>query len=59
MRVALLDDAGAVESVGVITARAVVLATGGYGQMFASTSNPPAVTGDGLALAMRAGLVGP
>ena len=29
---------------------------GGYGQVFASTSNPPAVTGDGVALAMRAGL---
>ncbi len=56
VRVARLDDAGAVESVGVVRARAVVLATGGYGQVFASTSNPPAVTGDGLALAMRAGL---
>ena len=33
-----------------------MLATGGYGQVFASTSNPPAVTGDGLALALRAGL---
>ena len=43
-------------SVGIVTARAVVLATGGYGQVFASTSNPPAVTGDGLALALRAGL---
>jgi L-aspartate oxidase len=42
--------------VGIVTARAVVLATGGYGQVFASTSNPPAVTGDGLALALRAGL---
>ena len=56
VRVARLDEAGAVDSVGVITARAVVVATGGYGQIFASTSNPPAVTGDGLALAMRAGL---
>ena len=56
IRVAMLDEWGAVESVGVVTARAVVLATGGYGQVFASTSNPPAVTGDGLALAMRAGL---
>ena len=42
--------------VGVVTARAVVLATGGYGQVFASTSNPPAVTGDGVAMALRAGL---
>ena len=41
---------------GSCTARAVVIATGGYGQVFASTSNPPAVTGDGLALALRAGL---
>ncbi|MDW3216665.1 MAG: L-aspartate oxidase [Ilumatobacteraceae bacterium] len=56
VRVAELDATGAVESVGVITARAVVIATGGYGQVFASTSNPPAVTGDGLALALRAGL---
>ncbi|CAN5845451.1 L-aspartate oxidase [soil metagenome] len=54
--VGMLDGAGEVESVGVVTARAVVLATGGYGQVFASTSNPPAVTGDGLALALRAGL---
>jgi L-aspartate oxidase len=34
----------------------VIIATGGYGQVFASTSNPPAVTGDGTALALRAGL---
>ncbi|NDD86885.1 MAG: FAD-binding protein, partial [Actinobacteria bacterium] len=44
-------------SVGIVTARAVVVATGGYGQVFASTSNPAAVTGDGHALALRAGLV--
>jgi L-aspartate oxidase len=55
VRVARIDDEGRVRSVGVITARAVVVATGGYGQVFASTSNPPAVTGDGLALALRAG----
>ena len=54
--VAVLDPAGTAESVGTITARAVVLATGGFGQVFASTSNPPAVTGDGIALALRAGL---
>src|SRR5690606_8370735 len=56
VRIAILDDAGDVSSVGVVTARAVVLASGGYGQVFASTSNPPAVTGDGAALALRAGL---
>lgn len=54
--VAMLDDEGRVESVGVVWARATVLATGGYGQVFASTSNPPAVTGDGVAMALRAGL---
>jgi L-aspartate oxidase len=54
--VATLGPDGAIESVGVVTARAVVLATGGYGQIFASTSNPPAVTGDGSAIALRAGL---
>ena len=56
VRVAMLDEHGGVESVGEIRARAVVIATGGYGQVFASTSNPPAVTGDGVALALRAGL---
>jgi L-aspartate oxidase len=56
VRIARIDSAGNVVSVGTVTARAVVLATGGYGQVFASTSNPPAVTGDGLALALRAGL---
>jgi L-aspartate oxidase len=56
VRIARIDSEGHVVSVGIVTARAVVLATGGYGQVFASTSNPPAVTGDGLALALRAGL---
>jgi L-aspartate oxidase len=56
VRIARIDEHGAIVSVGIVSARAVVLATGGYGQVFASTSNPPAVTGDGLALALRAGL---
>lgn len=36
-------------------ARAVVLATGGGGQLFYPTTNPPASTGDGVAMAWRAG----
>lgn len=57
VRVARIDENGLPLSVGIVTARAVVLATGGYGQVFASTSNPPAVTGDGLAAALRVGAV--
>ncbi|MEN9216237.1 MAG: L-aspartate oxidase [Gloeomargarita sp. HHBFW_bins_162] len=34
---------------------AVVLATGGGGQLFHPTTNPPASTGDGVAMAWRAG----
>ena len=56
VRIAVLGPQGDVVSVGIVTARAVVVATGGYGQVFASTSNPAAVTGDGHALALRAGL---
>jgi L-aspartate oxidase len=36
-------------------ARAVVLATGGIGQLFRYTTNPPESTADGLAIAARAG----
>ncbi|MDR1692393.1 MAG: FAD-dependent oxidoreductase, partial [Oscillospiraceae bacterium] len=39
----------------VITARFVVLAAGGLGQIYSSSTNPPAATGDGFALAMKAG----
>jgi L-aspartate oxidase len=38
-------------------ARAVVLASGGAGQLFAETTNPPLSTGDGIAAALRAGAV--
>ncbi|WP_116205756.1 L-aspartate oxidase [Amycolatopsis circi] len=40
---------------GVVRASAVVLASGGFGQLYQATSNPEIATGDGLALALRAG----
>ncbi len=46
---------GTDDGVGAILARAVVLATGGMGQVYASTTNPAVSTGDGVALALRAG----
>jgi L-aspartate oxidase len=65
---ALTDDRGSVGGVlvgladgngtlraGTVRAHAVVLATGGFGQAYATTTNPAGVTGDGLALAARAG----
>src|SRR4051794_21223180 len=48
---------GSEDGVGAVLARAVVLATGGMGQVFASTTNPAVSTGDGVALALRAGAV--
>jgi L-aspartate oxidase len=46
---------GSEDGVGAILARAVVLATGGMGQIFSATTNPAVSTGDGVALALRAG----
>uniref|UniRef100_A0AAU3GZ73 L-aspartate oxidase n=1 Tax=Streptomyces sp. NBC_01401 TaxID=2903854 RepID=A0AAU3GZ73_9ACTN len=43
------------DGVGAVRAPAVVLATGGMGQVFSATTNPPVSTGDGVALALRAG----
>ncbi|MEV4677150.1 L-aspartate oxidase [Actinomadura sp. NPDC049382] len=46
---------GQPNGVGAVRARAVVLATGGLGQVFSTTTNPEVSTGDGVALALRAG----
>ncbi|GAA4545881.1 L-aspartate oxidase [Pseudonocardia xishanensis] len=48
----VLDDRG---RPGLLRAPAVLLASGGYGQLYASTTNPATSTGDGVALALRAG----
>ncbi|MGA0561054.1 L-aspartate oxidase [Ancylobacter sp. VNQ12] len=62
----LADDAGEVRGVALrdregrvtaLNARAVVLATGGLGGLYASTTNPLGAVGSGLALAARAGAV--
>ena len=39
-----------------IEASTVVIAAGGAGQLWSTTSNPPAATADGLAMALRAGV---
>ncbi|MCW2794593.1 L-aspartate oxidase [Nocardioides sp.] len=64
----LLDETGAVagltlhvmgegqrDGVGAVHCRAVVLASGGLGQVFSQTTNPAVSTGDGMAVALRAG----
>jgi L-aspartate oxidase len=65
----LADDGGVAEvtlhvmgegqrdGVGAVRCRAVVLASGGLGQVFSQTTNPSVSTGDGMALALRAGAV--
>ena len=66
----LLDDGGGIagvtlhvmgegqrDGVGAVRCRAVVLASGGLGQVFSQTTNPAVSTGDGMAIALRAGAV--
>ena len=48
---------GQVDGVGAAHARAVILATGGLGQLYSATTNPAVSTGDGMAIALRAGAV--
>jgi len=45
------------DGVGAALGKAVVFATGGIGQVFRSSTNPPQATGDGIAAALRAGAV--
>ena len=46
---------GSRDGIGQALARAVVIATGGLGQVYSQTTNPSVSTGDGVALALRAG----
>jgi L-aspartate oxidase len=55
LRIARIGEDGRLVDVEDLRARAVVLATGGFGQVFTATTNPAGATGDGLALALRAG----
>ncbi len=51
--VVAVDPSGVVREV---RAQHTLLATGGFGQLYAVTTNPPQATGDGVAMALRAGV---
>lgn len=44
------------DGLGLVHAPSVILATGGLGHLYAATTNPDGSTGDGVALALQAGL---
>jgi len=46
---------GTRDGVGAALAKAVIVGTGGIGQVFRSSTNPASATGDGIATALRAG----
>ena len=46
---------GTRDGVGAALAKAVIIATGGIGQVYRSSTNPASATGDGIAGALRAG----
>ncbi|GAC1574569.1 MAG: L-aspartate oxidase [Candidatus Dormibacteria bacterium] len=50
-------DEGQRGGIGAVHAPAVVLASGGLGQVFQQTTNPSVATGDGMAIALRVGAV--
>jgi L-aspartate oxidase len=60
----LLHDAGSLtgvlvanrQGIGVVHAPSVILATGGLGHLYSATTNPEGSTGDGIALALWAGV---
>jgi len=61
----ITDDEGArgalvyhpIQGMMLLWAQEVILATGGIGRLYRETTNPPGATGDGLAIAYRAGAV--
>lgn len=60
----LLHDGGALngvlvanpDGIGIVQAASVILATGGLGHLYGATTNPDGSTGDGVALALWAGV---